>query len=496
MARRRGLQTEVLMSLAVVMVTATSVLGAVLVKAHEAHLLQIRQLAAQTLIADARSPLPPVSSELPGMRWWIAEPDGASRPLGSHGEVLDRRSLELAAEARVRKSAVLLARRPWQPLRIAVPLGAPGRIAVARLEPAASAVLIVGLLLADAVVFTVFGVTLLRRRVVAPLQRLAGAARSIADGDLDARAPADGAAEISDVGLAFNEMTEALQARSAELEKVVSELRESNRDLREARAGLDRAERLASVGRLAAGVAHEVGNPLGSILAFLDLVGRDPGLSDTSREHLRRAAREGGRVRVILRRLLDFSRPPSVTCQPVDLRAVCEETAALVHAQRRYADIAIEVVAEGDPPAALADPGRAVQIVLNLLLNAADAVLGGPREPRIRVTVQPAAGAVRAGEDDGAAAGRRRFDAVECRVADNGPGVAAEHRERIFDPFYTSKPPGDGTGLGLSNALRYAEEFGGSLELDLSDPAEGACFVLCLPGQGGANGDTATRSAS
>jgi signal transduction histidine kinase len=495
MAPRRGLHSEVLMSLAVVMLTATGVLGAVLVKAHEAHLLQIRQLAARALIAEARSPLPPVSSELPGMRWWIVEPNGARRPLGYHDEPLDPRSLELAAEARAQQSPVLLARRPWQPLRLAVPLGAAGVIAVVRLEAAAPAALVVGLLLADALVFTVFGLSLLRRRVVSPLQRLAGAARAIADGDLAARAPAEGVAEIADVGLAFNEMTEALQARSAELEKVVSELRESNSELRDARAGLDRAERLAAVGRLAAGVAHEVGNPLGSILAFLDLVGRDPGISDTSREHLRRAAREGGRVRGILRQLLDFSRPPSVARQPVDLCAVCEETVALVHAQQRYADIAIEVVAEGDPPAALADPGRAAQIVLNLLLNAADAVLDGRRDPRIRVTVRPGAGAVRAGEDDGAAAARRRFDAVECRVADNGPGVAPEDRERIFDPFYTSKPPGDGTGLGLSNALRYAEEFGGSLELDLSDPAEGACFVLSLPGQGAATGDTATRSA-
>ena len=481
MARRRGLQTEVLMSLALVMLAATAVLAAVLVGAHEAHLLQIRQLAARALIAEARSPLLPESVGLPGVRWWIVEPDGASRPLGAHRETVDASSLELVAEARRGGRPVLAARRPWEPLRFAVPLAAPGRVAVVRLAPAASATLVLCVLLADAVVFTVFGVYLLRGRLVVPLQRLAGAARSIADGDLDVRAPVEGTAETRDVGLAFNEMTEALQTRSRELEKAVSEVRESNRSLREARAGLDRAERLAAVGRLAAGVAHEVGNPMGSILAFLDLVGRDPGISDTSREHLRRAAREGGRVRGILRQLLDFSRPPSVGRQPVDLRSVAEETVALIHAQRRYADVVIEVVSEGDPPAVLADPDRVTQILLNLLLNAADAVVTGPRQPRIRITVRPAPGAVRAGEDDRAAARRRSSDAVECRVADNGPGIAAENRERIFDPFFTTRDPRDGTGLGLSNALRYAEEFGGSLDLDCNGGAAGATFVLRLP---------------
>ncbi len=479
MARRRGLQTEVLMSLAVVMVTATGVLATVLIEAHEAHLLQIRQLAARALIAEARSPLPPDSLNLAGTRWWIIEGDGSSRSLGADGEIVDANSRALVVEARRIGQPVLAAGRPWQPLRFAVPLDTPGSVAVVRLAPAASASLVLCVLLADAFVFTVFGVVLLRRRLVAPLQSLAAAARSIADGDLDARAPVEGSAEICDVGLAFNEMTEALQARSRELEKAVSEVRESNRSLREARAGLDRAERLAAVGRLAAGVAHEVGNPLGSILAFLDLVGRDPGLSDDSREHLRRAAREGGRVRGILRQLLDFSRPPSVGRQPVDLRAVAEETVALIRAQRRYADVAIEVVSEGEPPDAQAEPDRVTQILLNLLLNAAEAVVSGPRQPWIRVTVRPAPGAVREGEAAPAAAQRRRFDAVECRVEDNGPGIAAEDRERIFDPFFTTREPGEGTGLGLSNALRYAEEFGGSLDLDAG--AEGASFVMRLP---------------
>jgi signal transduction histidine kinase len=347
---------------------------------------------------------------------------------------------------------------------------------------------------------------------------VAGAARAIEEGEASARAPIGGPSETQELARAFNAMTDALEKRSGALEKAVADLRASNQRLREARAGLDRAERLASVGRLAAGVAHEVGNPMSALLAFVDLAQRDPALPGAARGLLDRAVHEGERVRAILRQLLDFSRPPRRAPARVDLARLCEETAGLVRAQRRYAGIAIEVESEGDPPPALADPDAVVQIVLNLLLNAADALSkaaatarageahseaepsGGPPpgpgapQPRIRVLVSPAAARWRAGEGPGATARRRRLDAVECVVADNGPGIAEEDRERIFDPFFTTKPPGEGTGLGLSNAARFAEELGGSLVLaDRQGP--GATFVLRLPASGG-NPSGEARAAS
>jgi signal transduction histidine kinase len=219
---------------------------------------------------------------------------------------------------------------------------------------------------------------------------------------------------------------------------------------------------------------------MGAMLAFVDLAKRDAGLGEESRSHLERALREGERVRAILRQLLDFSRPVRGACGPVDLRALCERTVSLLRAQRRYSKIAIEVASQGAPPAAWADSNGVAQILLNLLLNAADALEQTP-DPAIRVTITPAARCIRDGEERAAAAGRGRFDAVECLVADNGPGIAEEDRERIFDPFFTTKPPGEGTGLGLSNAQRLAEEFGGSLELVQASGAQGAAFALRLP---------------
>jgi signal transduction histidine kinase len=478
-ARRRGLRSEVLLSLALLMAAAILVLGGLLLATHESHVRQLHGLAARSLLADARSPLLPES--VPGIRWWVMDAAGQLAPRSQGAAPNDPEARALAAEARRAGRPLLRAGRPWQAIYFAAPLGS-SEVAVSRLPPVASPGVLGGLLIGALCVFTGFGAYVMRGSLVHPLEQLAGVARAIGSGELGARAQVAGAREIAEVAQSFNAMTEALALRSEALEKAVAELRESNQRLREARAGLDRAERLAAVGRLAAGVAHEVGNPMGALLAFLDLAARDSGLGEAGRQHLAKAQKEGERVRRILRQLLDFSSPPRGARLPVDLARLCEETAALVRAQRRYARIRIEVTAENDPPPALADAAVVSQILLNLLLNAADALGSDRPEPRIRIRVRPAAARLRAGDDDrGAAAGRRRRDAVECLVEDNGPGIPEEDRERVFDPFFTTKPPGEGTGLGLANATRFAEEFGGALELLPAQPGAGAAFLLRLP---------------
>jgi len=481
--RRSGLQGELLSSLALVMALGMSLLAAVLLLHGEARL---RELLGRALLAESRAPTPFLDPLVPDTYWWRVEASGEVRPLGGEGEAIDPDSARLAAEAKERGAALLGLGAPWQSVRFAAPRGH-GEVLVARLPREASLrlrtapwVVAFGVLVADALIFSAFGARLLRGRVVLPLARLAAAARAIADGAFDARAPVEGTHETATVACAFNEMTDALARRGEALEKAVRELREANRSLRTAEAGLARAERLAAVGRLAAGVAHEVGNPLGAMLAFVDLARRDPALSEQGRVHLEKAGREGERVRRILRQLLDFSRPPALEPGPLDLPRLAEETAGLVTAQRRYASVSVRVEREGEVPEAQADAGAVAQVLLNLLLNAADAALAAPA-PWVRVVLRAAPLRLRAGEDEAAAAGRRSLDGVACEVSDAGPGVPEEDRERIFDPFFTTKPPGEGTGLGLANALRLAEELGGSLELAPGLADQGARFVLRLP---------------
>jgi signal transduction histidine kinase len=490
--RRRplaGLQAEVVLSLALVMLAATTLLAAALLQGHEA---RWRELLGRALLAEAHAPPAPELALIAGTHWWELRRDGSAVPAWGGGAALDAETRRLAEAARGRREPLLRPGAVWAEIRFAAPIGE-GVVAVARLPASASLRLraipltLAGALLAlDVAVFTAFGATVLRRRVVLPLRRLAHAARGIADGALDARVAEEGPREAVEVAAAFNEMSEALSARTSALEKAVTDLRATNRELLRTRAGLDRAERLAAVGRLAAGVAHEVGNPMGALLAFVDLARRDPGLAPASREHLARATEQGERVRRILRQLLDFARPGAagVAPRPFDLAAAAREAVGLVRAQRRYAGVRLEVEVEGEPPPALADPAGVAQILLNLLLNAADAVLaaGGTR---VAVLVRPAPLARRAGEPPGRARARRTPGGVECRVADDGCGIAESDRERIFDPFFTTKEPGEGTGLGLSNSLRLAEEMGGALELVEAPEGLRTAFALRLPAESG-----------
>jgi signal transduction histidine kinase len=481
--RRPGLQREVLASLALVMGLATLVLVGLIVVHHERTL---RATLGPALLAEARAGAFGEPA-LPGMLWWELGPDGRFEPRRPGGRSPDAATRQLAEEARARGAALLQLGGLGDAIRFAAPIGARRSVAVAELPESAShalrrdPLLVIGLLgAADLGVFALFAALLLRRRVVQPLEVLAAAARAVGRGEA-ARATVAGPRETAEVARAWNEMTEALEKRTEDLAKAVADLRHANRELRRTRAGLDRAERLAVVGRLAAGVAHEVGNPIGAMLAFIELAGRDPGIAAASHAHLERASREGGRVRTILRQLLDFSRPARPAPVPLSLAASLDEARQLVAAQSANRRIRFDIVLDEAAPPAWADPGAVLQILLNLLLNAADAVRDAA-EPVVRLELAPAA--LRSRSADLEATGtsaRGRADAVECRVSDNGSGIAEGDRERVFDPFFTTKPPGQGTGLGLSTALRLAEEMEGTLLLAEPPPGFATRFVLRLP---------------
>lgn len=480
---RPGLQREVLGSLALVMGLATLVLVGLIVLHHERTL---RATLGPALVAEARAGAFG-DPALPGTDWWELDAQGRMTAWRPGGRSPDPETRRLAEQARAQGAALLQLGGLGDAIRFAAPVRARRSIAVARLPEATARALrqrpilvIASLGAADLAVFSVFAALVLRRRVVLPLQQLAAAARAVGAGEA-ARAPVGGPRETAEVALAWNEMTEALEKRTGDLAKAVSELRQTNAELRRTRAGLDRAERLAVVGRLAAGVAHEVGNPIGAILAFVELARRDPGIGEASRGHLVRVAREGERVRGILQQLLDFSRPARPLPAPLALAFVLHEARELVAAQKDHRRIHFDMQLDATTPAAFADGGVVLQIVLNLLLNAADA-LAGTAEPVVRIELRPALLRARGG-DAGASDMplRARPDAVECRISDNGAGIAETDRERIFDPFFTTKPPGQGTGLGLSTAVRLAEEMDGALLLATAPAAFSTSFVLRLP---------------
>jgi two-component system NtrC family sensor kinase len=469
--RGRGVQGEVLVSLALAMITAIGLLAAFLLKTHANHLEELAPLLGKGLVADAAGSTVEWGDAVGKVVWFRVDPEAPAPVHAITGARLDSEAMDLAREAKNANGPLIKAGRPWDPVRFATPIEgtSPPAVAVAILPPSMEGWVVVLLLAVDCLVFVGLGGYLLRRRVISPLRELSRVARSIEETGPGPRVIVEGARETVEVAEALSDMSEALERQTSDLQKAVKDLRGANASLRRAEDGLDRSERLAAVGHLAAGVAHEVGNPMGAVLAFLDLVGRDPSLSDAARGYLERALEQGQRVRRILTQLLDLSRPPRSILSNFDLAGVAEQTIGLVSAQKRHAGIGFEVVHPGDPAltSVRADESVVGQILLNLVLNAADAV-AGLETARIRLSVS----------------GREDDDIVVCCVEDNGSGVAPEDRKRIFDPFFTTKPPGEGTGLGLANALRLAEELGGGLECQRPRTLEGACFVLRLPAAG------------
>lgn len=377
-----------------------------------------------------------------------------------------------------------------------------------RLESAASATAYVAALLAvDLAVFAAFGRYLLARKVLAPVDELVRHAEAIAAGNYEAGpiAAAD-TAELVRLSRAFEQMAERLLAHRRMLAENVKSLEETNRQLTEARDELIRAEKMASVGRLAAGIAHEVGNPLGAIMGYLAVIRRTSD-EERRRECVAAAEAEARRIDRIVSELLDYARPKEAKPRPIAVREVVDRTLALLHAQGIFDGAEIETAFPDDLPAVEADPHRLQQVFVNLLLNARDATRGRER-PRIRIVARRTAPIVpvipharrRDDPPDVDYSHRRRFHErpralrdvprsnggplVEIAFSDNGTGIPDGMLDQLFEPFVTTKEPGEGTGLGLAVCARLVDAMGGTIRVE-SPGGGGATFTVVLPGLDG-----------
>jgi signal transduction histidine kinase len=333
--------------------------------------------------------------------------------------------------------------------------------------------LLLALITADLVIFVAFGRYLVSRLVTRPMDALVDATEAVAAGELSRRAPAADTWELDRLAQSVNRMTERLL---------------------DAQSALVRAAKLASVGRLAAGVAHEVGNPLAAIDNYVELLRR----RGVEPELVAAVARETGRIDAIVRSLLEYATPRSGQREPVELAAVAGGAVALLTTQGVLRDAVVELSAAPDLPPVLADRNAMEQVFVNLLLNAVDAAgpggriavvtsaarLGAAPEPERRATdPEPsrlAARRQRARADRHLELSADGAPAVQVVVADSGPGVAPELVDRVFDPFFTTKPPGQGTGLGLAIVLRTVHDHGGRVDVGVAREG-GASFTVTLP---------------
>ena len=361
----------------------------------------------------------------------------------------------------------------------------------------------------DAAILIVFGSFLLSRVLVKPLKGLVKLTQKISEGDFNETIESSSANEIGQLIYSFNRMIDRLRENQEDLDEHVKSLEETNKQLKQAHEELIRTEKLATVGRFAAGVAHEVGNPLGAILGYVSMLEIEGTGAEDSKDYLKRIEKEIERINHIVRELLDFSRPSKGEIRDVEVNGILENTLSLLSYQKNFKNIDTRLELDPELPRVQGDESQLSQVFMNIILNALDAMpAGGILGIQTRIYTVEAPLRDRFLE---ASAPRRKNDPVESdyshlrkpnplaaalvkfsrgerlvkvRISDTGNGIRKEDLEVIFDPFFTTKPPDKGTGLGLSICLRIVESMGGVLRVE-SEFGKGSAFEVYLPVHGG-----------
>lgn len=310
----------------------------------------------------------------------------------------------------------------------------------------------------------VLAARLLRGRVIRPLEALGAAARRIGAGDLTTRVPPPEDEEFREISQRFNEMADRLAAAQADLQERNAALHDALRDVQQAQADLLESEKLSAVGRMTAGLAHELNNPLASVLGVSTLLATELGErgqippGELQERYVGPIVREATRARLLIRSLLQFARRGDGGLASVDLADALQVVVEL----RRHAfeQAGVQLVLGTVPPVRVrAEPQQLQAVLLNLVNNALAALAPrGHGMLMVRVGATP--------------------DTVTVTCEDDGPGL--QHPDRVFEPFYTTKPVGEGTGLGLALSRRFVEAFGGSLR-GTNRPEGGARFTMVLP---------------
>ncbi|HEU4563722.1 MAG TPA: ATP-binding protein [Gemmatimonadaceae bacterium] len=333
------------------------------------------------------------------------------------------------------------------------------------------------LIAADVAVFVALGGYIVRRQVLRPLEAMVAAADDITRGNLARRMPGAENAELDRLATAVNWMTERLL---------------------EERAQVVRAEKMATIGRVAAGIAHEIGNPLGAINGYTYVLRQRVGGAPEGLEVVASIEREAGRIDRIVRGLLDYARERRAPGGAVSLSDTALGVTELLRAQGVLKNVRLGLTLAADLPPIPGDPHEMEQALVNLLVNAVDVLPDGgavnvvtrratladiTKEREYRRGDPPYIGVERAPNarlQSWLRAAGHPEEMLQLIVADSGPGVPDEHRERIFDPFFTTKEPGKGTGLGLAIVARLVDNLGGTIWVRRAREG-GAAFVLLFP---------------
>ena len=283
-------------------------------------------------------------------------------------------------------------------------------------------------------------------KLLKPIDNIIVMSEKVINGDLSARCCIHSADEMERLCNTINQMAEAIEQREKELQRTT-------------RQQIIQSEKLASIGRLSAGIAHEINNPLTGVLTFAHLLREKKHNTEKDIEDIDIIIRETTRVSEIVRGLLDFARQTPSQKEDVNINDILRQMLKLITRQKEFMNVVIEENYFHQIPVFHGDKGQLQQIFLNILLNAGEAISG-----RGKITISTSC----------------NENNILVSIKDTGCGISKENLDKIFDPFYTNKPPGKGTGLGLSISYGIVQQHGGSIECE-SEQGKGTVFNILLP---------------
>ena len=282
--------------------------------------------------------------------------------------------------------------------------------------------------------------------IIRRIRILKQATEAISAGNLEYQLPPGRSSGFDMLDEAFNNMAKSLKDRDERLQKAFQRI--------------TRTERLASLGQMAAGVAHEINNPLGGILLYSNLVLEEMDTEHTSRKNMEKIIYQTDRCKKIVQNLLDFARTPSGDMCPVNINDVAMTSLNLVKDQSMFLGISVESRLAQDLPQVMGDVSRLEEVFLNLFINAADAM---QNKGMLKITTWLSS-----------------TNAVKISIIDDGKGIDKAYLPHIFEPFFTTKDPGQGTGLGLSITYGIIQKHNGFIDVE-SEPGKGTNFIISLP---------------
>jgi len=321
-------------------------------------------------------------------------------------------------------------------------------------------------ILLNTLVLISVGLYLLSRSVVNPVHKLLHITEAFRKGESLPLFPEVAENEMGQLNRSLKMMLKRLEENKEELQAHISSLERANEKIKKTQAELIKSEKLASVGRLATGIAHEIGNPMGIILGYMDLLKRDDLTAPERQDFLDRVEAEITRINGIIRQLLDFSRPAGGEPEQTSVHEVILATLKMLEPQPLMAGIQPDIRFNAARDTIWADPNQLQQVFLNIIINAADAM-----EEEKSLTIRTSA----------------TGNTIRIQFEDTGTGIPEEDMDGIFDPFYTTKPPGKGTGLGLSVSYTIIKGLGGTIRAE-NNQGPGVTITLDIPLYNGESG--------